>query len=394
MNLKIPKRIGEVMLLKYGMRNYSSFKEGIEVSFELKESARKTVGNGPVTNILCVNGANGSGKTNLLKGLSFLGMFCANSFDTKPDNKIPVDSYFFNDEPTEFYVEFVGLDECRYKYECTLTVEKILTEKLSRKRKRESAVVERVGNEITECIQEFEALCDIKKIRRNASIISIANQHEIGCIEPFYQFFRRFTSNVGYTGLYSVTKYYEEGEITKLYYEDSELFKFVKGLICKADLGISDIQIKPSEGEDGNVTYYPIFTHNNKKKKKFLTYQYESSGTKTLYVNLFRYWDTLNSGGVLIIDEFDINLHPHILPMLLNCFTDPKSNKQKAQLIFTTHNTSILNEMGKYRTFLVNKDDNESFGYRLDEIPGDLLRNDRDISPIYNAGKIGGVPKL
>ncbi len=94
------------------------------------------------------------------------------------------------------------------------------------------------------------------------------------------------------------------------------------------------------------------------------------------------------------MDEFDINLHPHILPMLLNYFTDPKSNTINAQLIFTTHNTSILNEMGKYRTFLVNKDDNESFGYRLDEIPGDLLRNDRDISPIYNAGKIGGVPKL
>jgi len=50
--------------------------------------------------------------------------------------------------------------------------------------------------------------------------------------------------------------------------------------------------------------------------------------------------------------------------------------------------------MGKYRTFLVNKTDNESFGYRLDEIPGEMLRNDRSITPIYNAGKIGGIPRI
>jgi hypothetical protein len=53
-----------------------------------------------------------------------------------------------------------------------------------------------------------------------------------------------------------------------------------------------------------------------------------------------------------------------------------------------------MDTLGKYRTFLVNKENNESFGYRLDEIPGDMLRNDRLISPIYNEGKIGGIPKL
>ena len=382
------------MILKYGMKNYSSFKEGVEVFFDLKESVRKKIGNDSVTKILCVNGANGSGKTNLLKGLSFLGVFCADSFDNKPDNLIPVDSYFFNDEPTEFYIEFLGYDGNQYKYECALTPKKILNEKLSRKKKREVAVAIRKGNEIIECIKEFKSLCEIKRIRSNASIISISNQHEIECIKPFYLFFRSFTSNVGYTGLYNYSQFFKENEITKFYYENENLFKFVKNLICRADLGISDIQIKHSEREDGEVEYFPIFIHNNKRQKKFLAYHYESSGTKALYMNLFRYWNSLDAGGVLIMDEFDINLHPHILPMLLDCFTDPESNKHKAQLIFTTHYSSILDKMGKYRTFLVNKEDNESFGYRLDEIPGDLLRNDRNISSIYNAGKIGGVPKL
>jgi len=41
----------------------------------------------------------------------------------------------------------------------------------------------------------------------------------------------------------------------------------------------------------------------------------------------------------------------------------------------------------------VNKDENKSYSYRLDEIPGDMIRNDRPIEPIYRSGKIGGVPR-
>jgi AAA15 family ATPase/GTPase len=75
-------------------------------------------------------------------------------------------------------------------------------------------------------------------------------------------------------------------------------------------------------------------------------------------------------------------------------FDDPEKNINNAQLIFTTHNTDIMDKLGKYRVVLVNKQDNESFLYRLDEIPGDILRNDRSIIPAYKAGKIGGKPRL
>ncbi|TOA04168.1 hypothetical protein CGK40_02880, partial [Vibrio parahaemolyticus] len=43
--------------------------------------------------------------------------------------------------------------------------------------------------------------------------------------------------------------------------------------------------------------------------------------------------------------------------------------------------------------YLVNKEDGESYGYRLDEIPGSMIRNDRPITPLYVSGKIGGVPE-
>ncbi len=63
-------------------------------------------------------------------------------------------------------------------------------------------------------------------------------------------------------------------------------------------------------------------------------------------------------------------------------------------MIFSTHNAKILDYTKKYRSVLVNKDASESYAYRLDEIPGDIIRNGRSLVSIYNSGKIGGVPRI
>ena len=80
--------------------------------------------------------------------------------------------------------------------------------------------------------------------------------------------------------------------------------------------------------------------------------------------------------------------------MIINLFEDDNINKSSAQLIFTSHHTKIMDKLGKYRTVFVNKEDNESFLYRLDEIPGEILRPDRSLMPAYNSYKIGGRPKV
>ena len=94
------------------------------------------------------------------------------------------------------------------------------------------------------------------------------------------------------------------------------------------------------------------------------------------------------------MDEFDTDFHPAILPKIVSLFDNEKFNLRNSQMIFSTHNTDILEYMGKYRTVIINKESSESYGYRLDEIPGDIIRNDRLIAPVYRSGKIGGVPKL
>jgi len=75
----------------------------------------------------------------------------------------------------------------------------------------------------------------------------------------------------------------------------------------------------------------------------------------------------------------------------LNFLLIKKININNAQLIITAHNTEIIDSLGRYKTILVNKENNESYCYRLDEVS--LLRNDRLISPLYSKGKIGGTPQ-
>ena len=167
-------------------------------------------------------------------------------------------------------------------------------------------------------------------------------------MEPIYSFFNGLFTNVTYYGL--VTKLHKDSNVSKIYKEEKDIFDFIKEIICKFDLGITNIKIISQENpeKEEEKEYYPVFYHDRCDKKiSKLLLSHQSSGTQSLYLTLINYWIALQYGGVLIMDEFDINLHPHILPSLLELFTNSKKNKYNAQLIFTTHNIEILDLMGK-----------------------------------------------
>jgi AAA15 family ATPase/GTPase len=230
------------------------------------------------------------------------------------------------------------------------------------------------------------------KLRKNASFISIAAQYELIELNELYDFFRHFISNVGPAGLRASP--ISMNDAAEIYSKQPELFEHVKKFISDCDTGISNIKISTRIDASDEKVYFPVFFHNVQNNEFPVKDIHESSGTKTLFKNMALYRFALEVGGVLILDEFDINLHPHILPKLIDFFLDKTKNPFGAQFIFTTHNSEVLDDMGRYRSYFVNKVENESFGYRLDEIPGDIVRNDRSILPTYNAGKIGGVPAL
>jgi uncharacterized protein len=384
---------GASVLLEFGFKNFICFKESVSISFRLDSNCPPSISHGRnFTTVLGVKGANGSGKTNILKGIAFLADFCANSFYKKPEEAIFVNSYFNNDQPIEFYAEF-SLNGVGYRYELSITDSEIKRECIYKRKNKKIKILERVNNELVFRIKEFASL-DAIKFRRNASIISTAHQYEFGELNEIYNFFKNFYCNVNYGGLKEIP--HDIQEVSKFLRGRKETFKFVNDFIAKCDAGISKIdivEIKDKEKEQ-EIKFVPVFYHKVDGKQHPILSHTESTGTKALFRILPAYQLTLDEGGVLVIDEFDNHLHPHILPKLLQLFLDPKINKKSAQLLFTTHDSEILNLLGRYRTYLANKVDNESFTYRLDEIPGDILRNDRPILPAYNEGRIGGIPKI
>jgi hypothetical protein len=386
------------MILDFGAYNFYSFKEGVTISFEKGKKKQK---NYEISKLLGIKGANGSGKTHVAKIPCFLSFFCSESFSIlKPEAPIPYQPHFSKkNEPTELFIRFLT---SKYEYEYTLSVFNgvVNSEVLRRKdftseRPRYMKVVERKFDTIEKCIAGFDSLKNIS-LRSNASFICTARQHQFNFVDDVYDVFRKIIGNVSVGGHQLIERSeLSLSQMTQLYNDSSDEFNFAKNIIINADLGVDDITIDSYQDSKGDTKYTPLFhLKSSDGTKEVMPFSTQSSGTQALFYELYRYHTALKIGGFLVLDEFDLYLHPEITPFLLDYFENENKNTCTAQILFVTHNDRILDYLGKYRSYLVAKDFNESYAYRLDEIPGDLLRNDRSILPAYKTGRIGGIPKL
>jgi predicted ATPase len=100
----------------------------------------------------------------------------------------------------------------------------------------------------------------------------------------------------------------------------------------------------------------------------------------------------LERGGVAIIDEIDNDLHPHLLPHLIDLFKFEHTNPHQAQLIFSCHTPEVLNILKKHQIYLVQKENQESEAWRLDEVVG--VRADDNLYAKYMAGAFDAVPNV
>jgi len=375
------------MLLGFGGRNFYSFKEDFDVTLEHKDE---------VLSVLGIKGANASGKTNIVRALSYIRMFMYDSFSQiQPDEGMLVKPFFDVKENSELYIHFKK-DGIEYKYEIEFTKEKLIKEVLSRKEARWTTMLIREEQDVVECIKELYELKNINLSRANASIISISHQYGLKELEIFYNFSKNITTNVSLTGKMTNNEHFMGvQDISKIYFNDKELLTMIEKFLNMVDTGISKIEIVELEDKiTKESTYEPLFYHKAEEHSHKVLYYDESNGTQLLYRQLGTYFFALKLGLVIAYDEFDIGLHPDLSLMIIDLFEDKNINKKGAQLIFTSHHSEVIDKLGKYRLVFVNKEENESYLYRLDEIPGEILRPDRSIMPAYNSHKIGGRPKV
>src|SRR3990167_7797373 len=402
------------MIHSFSCKNFYSFGESAEINFTVNDNAPenngyfKTPSGVRLSKVETVIGPNASGKTNLLKVLPFLKWLIIDSFNTKPEDPIVVQPFAFGeakDQPTELSVVF-EIDDKVYAYDFMITTDRILTEKLERttlakEKKGTQKIFSREWNfsqnrydfegENFKLPKEFENL-----VRKNASVIGTAvrlNHEESQKIAKFWQQIETNVIEAGWIGDHLLPNSIAQlGEAFDFFSENSVLKAEAEKLLSRFDLGLEGFEIKKEKKENGfslNVRAAHMFNG----EKQYLAVQYESSGTKQLFVLLKTILLALQNGSVAVVDEFDVNLHPEMVMALFDLFIQPETNPNNAQLLLSTHSHMLLSKLDKYQIVLVEKEENgRSEAWRLDEVSD--VRSDENYYSKYIAGAYGAVPKI
>ncbi|MGN4999747.1 MULTISPECIES: AAA family ATPase [Aeromonas] len=425
------------MILKYSFENFFSFAN--ETTVDLTSNAKATstrydyqTDDGyKVNKVSAIFGANGSGKSNLLKPLAFLRWFLNSSFKSlDSDDVIPIKPHFSRTEDNIFIsVEFLNLPDVdektvplQFKYSIELNPERVIKEELKlRSSKQYRSIFTR---EFSKENNDYNYKANKKffdfspeilsSTPKNASLISFLNRLSDSAgkyknislenediiakslVTVVSGMFELFSSNLCLNGRIGDSVDKTVLDTTKLYSTDNVLFEKVSKIISDFDIGIDSLSISEEEfitesGEKKKMKL-PLAKHTHNNKQYVLPLLYESSGTKSAYNVLYSIVGILTYGGVAIIDELDNDLHPRLLLETISLFKNEETNPHHAQLIFSTHTPEVLKNLKKHHCFIVEKENSESDVWRIDDIEG--IRSQDNLYTKYMSGALGGVPMI
>lgn len=397
------------MLHRYAFSNFQSFREPTEVNLRLNRKVPQvgwdvvSAGGHRLSTVAAVIGANGSGKTALLKPVVFLVWFLKSSFHTQVDAPIPVTPHFSAPvEPTEFEAEAEGLDGQLWRYVLRLTPQRVLHEALyQQKVKGFSYVFVREWDESAQHYQVKQqdfgmAPSEARKVRPNASLIATAAQYGVELAQMFTRI--HLQTNVVANGRMPFRADRDLPAAAKHFALNQAQQTQMASLLKAWDLGLIDVQVREHAlqmpGEEPQKVWLPFGRHIDRNgRSQELSLFDESSGTQSAFVLLARLLPALADGGLVVIDEFENDLHPHMLEPILDLFAHEETNPHKAQIIFTCHAMEVLNVLHKSQVMLVEKNqDCESSAWRMDSIQG--IRTDDNFYAKYMAGAYGAVPQF
>ncbi len=394
------------MLHSFAFSNFQSFRERVEVSWRLDQRdassgwATEAATGERLSTVMAVIGPNASGKTGLLKPVAFIHWFMSQSFNQDPSGPLPLAVHpAAADQPFEFEAE-LDFEGQLWRYTLRATPQRVLHEALYLKRQRMGYVFVRDWDAEKQMYrikqQDFGfAPSEAAKVRPNASLIATAAQYGVPLA-------LRMAAPYVWSNLHQygrITQDVNQLLLAAQYFAGNEAHRSaMTRLLAGWDLGLSDVQLREFEvvthDHQRQKFWQPFGFHKLQDGTSFgLDFAQESSGTQGAFVLLSRLLPALESGGLAVIDEFENDLHPHMLEPILALFADPLTNPHKAQLLFTCHAIEVLNILHKSQVMLVEKSRyNESSAWRLDSVEG--IRNDHNLYAKYMAGAYGAVPEL
>ncbi|MDP8205340.1 MAG: ATP-binding protein [Candidatus Electryonea clarkiae] len=402
---------------------FMSYKEFLDTNTHISESVRA---NRILTSAI-IYGPNASGKTNIFKAINYMSAFIRSSADEKSEDILNDLSVFgldpkFNEQPTRFSISFL-FQEFIYHYCFSIKENLINYEELSIKenkpRQKWSVLYVRDLDSKQEIWYGPKLKGDrvgiYKKTRPNTLYLSSLYRWNSPIVAEPYEWFEQHLNSTpdNAPGMYPFT-------IHRV--SESEVFKKkVLDFIQNADIDIEDIEIRRSVVEgldlklkdgaavvlsnelliqrDQKETYSleTKFIHSaegEEGNKHFLTVDFnnESEGTQKLFRISGMIIDALEDGDTLLIDELAGNLHPLLTKSIVKLFHDPQINRKGAQLIFNTHDISLMDPTLYRRDQIWFTDKKKSCMTELFPLIDFKPKKEEAIRSRYLAGQYDAIP--
>jgi len=414
------------MLIEFRVKNFRSLRDEQVLSLvaskdkTLRDTHTQSTGVSVAPTLVrsaVVYGANASGKSNLIKALQYMrGVVTESATVIQPGQAFAVQPFRFDvdsvSEPSEFEVTFLR-DGVRYQYGFAMTAERIVSEHLLvyKAFKPQRWYTRHFDSANGIDVYDFgSGLKGPKNLwegatRPNSLFLSMAVQLNSEALRPVFDWF-----------VNRLVIFNEQAPLSP--HVSIQMLKQADGRkeICNflsaADISIADIDVETRK-VPGQAVHFDLvagktevhsqemeehklrFHHVTDQGKAVFDLMDESSGTRNLLFLAGPVRDILSNGLTLVIDELDTSLHTLLVRELVRLFHRPQVNTGGAQLIFTTHDTSLLDAPDLFRRdqvwFVEKSVDQASTLVSLSEFSP---RKNEALERGYLMGRYGGVPFL
>ena len=412
------------MLINFSFSNFCSFKN--IKSLRMESAQIKDLSDSVIEKdglrllpVAVLYGANSSGKTNVIKSFGVFRHILINNVKLNSDESIKYEPFMLDNisdkKPTLFEVQLL-MDGALYRYGFEYTRKAIIGEWLYERRlsygakehylfrrerqnfsisstyftegkSKESSTTKnrlflslvaqlngQISQKIIQDLKHYNVISGLDEYAYNHVTLKMLEKHLKGCDDAMNLFEKL---DLGFTN----TKV-EEREVPDEIKEKLANLPFLNQEKVNSHKFLETFTTHHIYDSDGEIVGEKVFRADDK----------ESNGTNKVISLAGPIFNTLISGKVLFVDELDAKLHPMITRAIVHLFMDRQTNPKGAQLIFTTHDTHLLNTkyLRRDQIWFTEKDKTEASDlYSLLDFK---VRNDRDIENDYINGRYGAIP--
>lgn len=401
------------MLLRFSVANHLSIRDEQAVSFVATASrARNDLRvpcdhspSGFVLPSILILGANGSGKSNLVHAINTMrGMVLWSHTRWNPTGGVPRQPFQLDDkytqEPSYFELDFV-VDGVPHHYQFAASDSRFLFERLCVfPKSRQRVLFERIEDTFRFGRHLKGPNNRIAKFTRSNSLyLSTAalNRHEQ--LTRIFEYFQAIDI-MDWADAHDIAvrdEFQLEGPDQRVIEFLREIGAGVVGYRRSVQRGAKQVPVVHQSVDTSAISQQPrvpidLTYRNAYGQERPLSFAFESAGTRRLLVVLNRVFRALDVGGTLCIDELGFSLHTQVIGAILRLFSLEDTNRNKAQLLATIHDTNVLRsgEFRKDQFWFTEKDSHGATTiYPLSDI---RTRRNRDLEEAYLDGRFGAIP--